>query len=95
MQTTPTPAQARNAARNIGRFGAKHWPAARKAMPKGSTIQDYRNLCARAFLDGMNNEAHFLLHDLLVGFEREAKARYPLETVNASCHGRGMTSGIA
>lgn len=33
------------AAYNLGRFAATYWPAARKVMPTGATIGDYRIKC--------------------------------------------------
>ncbi|WP_427313043.1 hypothetical protein [Cupriavidus sp. H39] len=66
------------AAYSLGQFGAKYWPAARKAMPEGSTLQDWRDQCARDFIANMSAEGHGLLPSMLAGFYDEADERYGL-----------------
>lgn len=67
-----------DAAYGLGQFGARHWPAARKAMPEGSTLLDWRDKCARDFIASMSAEGHGLLPSLLAGFDDEVEERYPL-----------------
>lgn len=65
-----------DAAYSLGQFGAKYWPAARKAMPEGSTLRDWRDQCARDFITSMSPEGHGLLPSMLAGFYDEADDRY-------------------
>lgn len=67
-----------DAAYGLGQFGATYWPAARKAMPSGSTLQDWRDKCARDFIASMSPEGHGLLPSMLAGFYDEADDRYGL-----------------
>ncbi|MDB0528269.1 hypothetical protein LBW56_16400 [Ralstonia solanacearum] len=72
-----------DAAYGLGQFGAKYWPAARKAMPSGSTLRDWRDQCARDFLSNTIPEGHGLLPSLLAGFDDEAEDRYPITEFSA------------
>jgi len=72
-----------DAAYGRGQFVAKYWPAARKAMPEGSTLRDWRDKCARDFLSNTIPEGHGLLPSLLAGFDDEAEDRYPLTEFSA------------
>ncbi len=65
-----------DAAYGLGQFGAKYWPAARKAMPSGSTLRDWRDRCARDFIASMSAEGHRLLPSMLAGFYDETDDRY-------------------
>ena len=56
------------AAYALGEFAVKYWQAARKAMPEGSTIGDYRIKCQADFLQGMSPSGHGLLGAFLSGF---------------------------
>ncbi|MGO4151757.1 hypothetical protein [Cupriavidus sp. YAF13] len=77
QQAPSTYSQAEHdAAYGLGQFGAKYWPAARKAMPEGSTLRDWRDQCARDFIAGMNPEGHGLLPSMLAGFYDEADDRH-------------------
>jgi hypothetical protein len=67
-----------DAAYGLGQFGAKYWPAARKAMPSGSTLRDWRDKCARDFIASMSADGHGLLPSMLAGFYDEADDRYGL-----------------
>lgn len=72
-----------DAAYGLGQFGARHWPAARKAMPEGSALRDWRDQCAKGFLAGMKPEGHGLLPSMLAGFDDEAEDRYWLNGLAA------------
>ncbi|MBV8271094.1 MAG: hypothetical protein JO067_02355 [Cupriavidus sp.] len=67
-----------DAAYGLGQFGAKHWPAARKAMPSGSTLRDWRDKCTRDFIASMSADGHGLLPSMLAGFYDETDGRYAL-----------------
>lgn len=73
-----------DAAYGLGQFGAKYWPAARKAMPSSSTLRDWRDKCARDFIASMSAEGHGLLPSLLAGFDDEAEERYRLDECGAA-----------
>ena len=59
------------AAYNLGKFAATHWPAARKALPAGATIGDYRIKCEADWLATLSAEGHGLLDAFLEGFNDE------------------------
>ncbi|MGA3703310.1 hypothetical protein ACI2TA_08170 [Ralstonia nicotianae] len=63
------------AAYNLGRFAATYWPAARKAMPTGATIGDYRIKCEADLLASFSPEGHGLLEPFLDGFNDEVAQR--------------------
>ncbi|ARU23568.1 hypothetical protein ACNRBH_10905 [Ralstonia pseudosolanacearum] len=63
------------AAYNLGKFAATYWPAARKAMPKGATIGDYRIKCEADLLASFSPEGHGLLEPFLDGFNDEVAQR--------------------
>lgn len=67
-----------DAAYDLGQFGARYWPAARKAMPEGSTLRDWRGQCAQDFIATMSPEGYGLLPSMLAGFDAEAEDRFPL-----------------
>lgn len=67
-----------DAAYGLGQFGARYWPAARKAMHQGSTLRDWRNQCARDFIVSMSPAGYGLLPSMLAGFDAEAENRFPL-----------------
>ncbi|SOY43811.1 hypothetical protein [Cupriavidus taiwanensis] len=73
-----------DAAYGLGQFGAEHWLAARKAMPAGAVLADWRNQCARDFLSSMSPEGQGLLPSMLAGFDAEAEERYPLGEFGAA-----------
>ncbi|AXW14875.1 hypothetical protein CJO96_07950 [Ralstonia solanacearum] len=59
------------AAYNLGKFAATYWPAARKAMPAGATIGDYRIKCEADLLVSFSPEGYGLLEPFLEGFNDE------------------------
>ncbi|RAA08719.1 hypothetical protein [Ralstonia pseudosolanacearum] len=63
------------AAYNLGKFAATYWPAARKAMPAGATIGDYRIKCEADVLATFSPEGHGLLEPFLDGFNEEVAQR--------------------
>lgn len=65
-----------DAAYGLGQFGAKYWSAARKALPAGAVLADWRSKCAKDFLAGMKPGGHGLLPSMLAGFDDEAEDRY-------------------
>lgn len=81
-----------DAAYGLGQFGAKNWPAARRAMPQGSTLRDWRDQCARDFIAGVGSEGHGLLPSMLAGFHDEAHDRYGLWGLGAES-ARAIVSG--
>jgi len=81
-----------DAAYGLGQFGAKYWPAARKAMPEGSTLRDWRDKCARDFITSMSAEGHGLLPSMLAGFYDEADDRYGLGELAAESR-RAIAAG--
>lgn len=56
------------AAYALGEFAVKYWQAARKAIPEGSTIGDYRVKCKADFLRGMSPAGQGLVSAFLSGF---------------------------
>ncbi|MFP3754147.1 hypothetical protein SB751_09655 [Cupriavidus sp. SIMBA_020] len=81
-----------DAAYGLGQFGAKYWPAARKAMPSGSTLRDWRDKCARDFIASMSEEGHGLLPSMLAGFYAEADDEYGLGELAAESR-RAIAAG--
>ncbi|MGO4412175.1 hypothetical protein AB4Z27_04375 [Cupriavidus sp. KB_39] len=81
-----------DAAYGLGQFGAKYWPAARKAMPSGSTLRDWRDKCARDFIASMSPEGHGLIPSMLAGFDDEAEDRYGLDEMAAESR-RAVAAG--
>ncbi|WP_149135636.1 hypothetical protein [Cupriavidus campinensis] len=81
-----------DAAYGLGQFGAKYWPAARKAMPSGSTLRDWRDKCARDFIASMSAEGHGLLPSMLAGFYDGADDRYGLGKLAAESR-RAIAAG--
>ncbi|EPX97870.1 hypothetical protein [Ralstonia sp. AU12-08] len=63
------------AAYNLGKFAATYWPAARKALPAGATIGDYRIKCEADLLATFSPDGHGLLDPFLDGFNDEVAQR--------------------
>ncbi|WP_426398372.1 hypothetical protein ACN9M1_06450 [Ralstonia sp. R-29] len=63
------------AAYNLGKFAAMYWPAARKALPAGATIGDYRLKCEADLLATFSPEGRGLLDPFLDGFNDEVARR--------------------
>ncbi|AJW45480.1 Conserved hypothethical protein [Ralstonia mannitolilytica] len=63
------------AAYNLGKFAATYWPAARKALPAGATVGDYRIKCEVDLLATFSPEGHGLLDPFLDGFNDEVARR--------------------
>ncbi|CAJ0787966.1 hypothetical protein LMG18090_02192 [Ralstonia mannitolilytica] len=63
------------AAYNLGKFAATYWPAARKALPAGATIGDYRIKCEADLLATFSPEGYCLLDSFLDGFNDEVARR--------------------
>ncbi len=63
------------AAYNLGKFAATCWPAARKTLPAGATIGDYRIKCEADLLASFSPEGHGLLESFLDGFNDEVAHR--------------------
>jgi hypothetical protein len=71
--------QLQREARALGAFGATYQPKAiGKHPPATATLRDCRDLVARSFIADCEPVVHWLLPDLLEGFDMEAEARYPL-----------------
>lgn len=77
-----------DAAYRLGYWVVKHWPAARKKLPAGAVLADWRNECARDFLAHFDPSGHFLLPSYLVGWDEGAEDRYPRADVMARPQGR-------
>lgn len=63
------------AAYNLGKFAAAYWPSARKAMPAGATIGDYRIKCEADLLATFSPEGYGLLNPFFDGFNDEVARR--------------------
>lgn len=72
-------AKAQQAAYRGGQFAATYWPAARKAMPAGATIGDYRIKCeADLPLSLSPDERGAFMKSFLEGFNEEIARRAAL-----------------
>lgn len=59
----------RAAAYRLGESAVRHWPAARKAMPEGASVADWRAKCKTDFVASMAAEGAELVGDYLAGFD--------------------------
>jgi hypothetical protein len=84
-----------DAAYGIGQFGAEYWPAARKAMPEGSTLLDWRTKCSTDFLASTTRDGHGLLPSMLAGFDAESEDRYMADLIRLGMRDEPTSRAIA